>query len=104
MKKEILHEIIALLNTADFESITVQEKRDQVIEAIKKELNSPELICESLEDFEELIAWNLSQNHTKRYGVIKGRFSRTYSFMHKDKNEVLRWLVKNFKITNPRLR
>jgi hypothetical protein len=51
----------------------------------------------SLEDLEHLLSWNISQNHTKKWGSIKGRYSCTYSFMHEDKNEVLKWLAKNYR-------
>ena len=48
-------------------------------------------------DLEHLISWNLSENHTKRWGVIKGKCSCTYSFMHKNKNKVLEWLKTNYR-------
>lgn len=57
----------------------------------------PILIIESIEDLEKLLEWNVSQNHTKRYGCIKGTHSRSYNFMNEDKNEVLNWLILNYK-------
>ena len=51
----------------------------------------------SLEDLEHLISWNLTKNHTDRYGVIKGRHSATYSYMNEDKEEVLKWLKDNYR-------
>jgi hypothetical protein len=52
----------------------------------------------SFEDLDNLLSWKISQNHTKNWGCIKGKYSCTYSFMHKDKNEVIKWLVKNYKL------
>jgi hypothetical protein len=59
--------------------------------------SKPLLAVVSLEDMEHLLAWNISQNHTKRWGCIKGKYSCTYSFMHEDKNEVIKWLVENYR-------
>jgi hypothetical protein len=57
----------------------------------------PLLAVISFEDLEHLLAWNITQNHTERWGCIKGKTSRTYSFMHEDKNEVLKWLLGNYR-------
>lgn len=51
----------------------------------------------SLELIEKLANCNISKNHTGRWGVIFGSFSRTYSFMHEDKNEVLKWIRENYR-------
>jgi hypothetical protein len=51
---------------------------------------------ENIEDLETLLKWNVSQNHTKRWGCIYGKTSCTYSFMHEDKEEVLKWLAENY--------
>lgn len=50
----------------------------------------------SLELIEVLANCNISQNHTKRWGVIFGSFSRTYHFMHEEKTEVLKWIRDNY--------
>jgi hypothetical protein len=52
----------------------------------------------SFEDLDSLLSWKISQNHTKNWGCIKGKYSCTYSFMHKDKNEVIKWLINNYKL------
>ena len=49
-------------------------------------------------DLEILLQWNVSKNHTERWGCIQGKYSCAYQFMHEDKNEVLKWLAKNYKI------
>jgi hypothetical protein len=51
---------------------------------------------ETLEDLELLLNWRISQNHTHRWGAIRDKFNSTYSFMHEDKNEVLKWLSENW--------
>lgn len=50
----------------------------------------------SLELIEALAECNISKNHTDRWGVIFGRHSRSYSFMHEDKNKVLEWIRDNY--------
>lgn len=49
-------------------------------------------------DLEILLTWNISQNHTKRWGCIQGKYSCTYQFMHEDKKEVLKWIAENYNI------
>lgn len=51
----------------------------------------------TIEEITEFLSWNISKNHTGRWGCIKGTFSRTYSFMHEDKEEVVKWILKNYK-------
>jgi len=51
-----------------------------------------------IEDIDALIIWNISQNHTGLWGAIKGRSSMTYRFQHEDREEVLKWLVENYKL------
>lgn len=97
MNKETLAEVIALLNTANYDTESLKHKRDEVVNTLKEQLQLPFVTCSSREDLEHLIAWNLSKNHTERYGVIKGKYSRTYSFMHEDKNKVLDWLIENYR-------
>ena len=58
--------------------------------------SKPLLVVVSLEDMEHLLAWNISKNHTDRWGCIKGKISCNYSFMHEDKNEVIKWVVENY--------
>ena len=48
-----------------------------------------------INNLENLLEWNMSQNHTKIWGCIKGQYSRTYSFMHYDKIEVIKWILEN---------
>lgn len=55
-----------------------------------------EIVIKTEEDLETIQQWNISQNHTKRWGAIKGKYSCTYSFMHEDKREVLKWLAENW--------
>ena len=57
----------------------------------------PSINCSSLEDLEHLISWNLTKNHTDRYGVIKGRHSANYAYMNEDKEDVLKWLKDNYR-------
>ena len=52
---------------------------------------------ESLNDLQLFLSWNVSKNHTGRWGCIQGVYSRQYSFMHEDINEVLKWLLENYK-------
>lgn len=59
--------------------------------------SKPLLSVVSLEDLEHLLAWNISKNHTGRWGAIKGIISCTYSFMHEDKNEVIKWVSENYR-------
>lgn len=55
-----------------------------------------EIDINTIEDLETLLSWNISKNHTGRWGAIQGKVSRSYSFMHEDKEEVLKWLIKNY--------
>lgn len=96
MKKETLVEVIALLNTANYDSETLNQKRDEVVSSLKNEEFPNSVTCNTLEELENLISWKLSKNHTGRYGVIQGSISRTYSFMHESKTKVLEWLAENY--------
>jgi len=51
---------------------------------------------ENLEQLEVLLSWNVSQNHTGRWVAIHGKISRSYAFMHEDKEEVLKWIMENY--------
>ena len=98
MKRDMIMEVIALLSAGEYKSSILKSKRDAIIDKLKEEFSNEEcLICNSFEDLEELISWNLSKNHTERFGVIKGIYSRTYSYMNEDKGEVLKWLKENYK-------
>lgn len=55
-----------------------------------------EIIIKTEDDLDTIQQWNISQNHTKKWGAIKGKHSCTYLFMHEDKVEVLRWLSENW--------
>lgn len=78
-------------DTGDFEPL-----ENAIFENEKSNKLQPLLVAVSLENMERLLEWNVSHNHTKRWGCIKGKHSCTYSFMHEDKNEVLKWLVENY--------
>ena len=46
---------------------------------------------------EKLAMFNVSKNHSGKWGYIVGKHSCTYSFMHKDKQKVLEHLRDNYK-------
>jgi len=49
---------------------------------------------------ESLMQWKISKNHTGLWGCIKGIYSRNYEFMHEDKVEVIKYIIKNENIRN----
>jgi len=54
------------------------------------------LEIQTVEDLDLLLSWNISKNHTERWGAIQGKISRSYAFMHEDKDEVLKWIAENY--------
>lgn len=96
--KDLFKQIFFDLDLTNEQAEMLNQKEQELLKEAKKQaLTIPVVTCSSREDIEHLIAWNLSKNHTERYGVIKGKYSRTYSFMHEDKNKVLDWLAENYR-------
>jgi hypothetical protein len=50
----------------------------------------------TIDDVKKLTCFNVSKNHTDRWGVIFGTHTITYSFMHEDKDEVYKWILENY--------
>jgi hypothetical protein len=45
---------------------------------------------------ERLAMFNISKNHTGKWGYIVGKHSCTYNYMHRDKQKVLEHLRDNY--------
>ena len=45
----------------------------------------------------KMTQFTIKKNHTERWGVLVGRHSATFVFMHKDKEECLKHIRDNYK-------